>query len=59
MSMPRSERVGSWEGKQRLSEGERESDERKAVERRREGERESDERGKKNDSVAVTIGQDS
>jgi len=59
MSMPRSERVGSWEGKQRLSEGERGSDERKAVERRRGGERESDERGKKNDSVAVTIGQDS
>ena len=42
-----------------MSEGERESDERKAVERRRGGERESDERGKKNDSVAVTIGPDS
>jgi len=44
MSMPRSERVGSWEGKQRLSEGERESrelDGRKVVERRREGEREN------------------
>jgi hypothetical protein len=39
MSMPRSERVGSWEGEQRLREGERESDERKTIERRREGER--------------------
>jgi hypothetical protein len=64
MSMPRGERVGSWEGEQRLREGERESDERKTVERRREGERESreaDERGKKSASVAqaVTIGPDS
>jgi len=61
MSMPRSERVGSWEGEQRLREGERESDERKTVERRREGESESHERGKKSVSVAqaVTIGPDS
>ena len=47
-----------------MREGERESDERKPVERRREGERESreaDERGKKSASVAqaVTIGPDS